>query len=51
MGVLKEKRCKSIDDYKKTIDKTNVFIGNPIYKSDVCIETHKQAFFQILSQR
>jgi phage/plasmid-associated DNA primase len=42
---------KSADDYEKTNDKTNVFIGNPIYKSDIFIEDHKQALFHLLSIR
>ena len=40
---------KSIDVYEKTIDKTNIFIGNPYYKTDEFIESHKQALFHILS--
>jgi phage/plasmid-associated DNA primase len=40
---------KSAEDYERTLDKTNVFIGNPRYKTDEFIEEHKQALFHILS--
>jgi len=40
---------KSAEDYEHTLDKTNVFIGNPRYKTDEFIEEHKQALFHILS--
>jgi phage/plasmid-associated DNA primase len=40
---------KSMEDYECTLDKTNVFIGNPRYKTDEFIEEHKQALFHLLS--
>jgi len=40
---------KSAEDYERTLDKTNVFIGNPRYKTDEFIEEHKQALFHILT--
>ena len=40
---------KSAEDYERTLDKTNVFIGNPRYKTDEFIEEYKQALFHILT--
>jgi phage/plasmid-associated DNA primase len=40
---------KSAEDYECTLDKTNVFIGNPRFKTDEFIEEHKQALFHLLS--
>lgn len=40
---------KSPEDYERTLDKKNVFIGNPRYKTDEFIEEHKQALFHILT--
>jgi len=40
---------KSAEDYERTLDKKNVFVGNPRYKTDEFIEEHKQALFHILT--
>ena len=40
---------KTEEEYLKTLDKTNVFIGNPKYKTDEFMEHYKQALFHILS--
>lgn len=39
---------KSQEDYDRCIDKTNVYLGNPKYKTDAFAEENKQTLFEIL---
>lgn len=39
---------KSQDDYDKLVDKTNVYVGNPLYKTEEFENRHKLSLFYLL---
>jgi P4 family phage/plasmid primase-like protien len=43
-----ESKCVSKEDYELLEDKTNIFIANPLYKTDEFQDKYKQALFSLL---